>query len=298
MPTITFSWTDLTLFLFTTTFIGIIFFIGRPNAWTPSTNNSSKKTSNKKKKNSNKKNPNNLNQIFNNSTNSPTSSASNQSSPSKVEFDQKSSFDTKIQKTHQITKPSNKKTNLVPLPINPLQESEFPPLSKQNDQQQIKSTNNPMRPFAERARQPAPKTMVDDMLDPDIEKPLKMARVMSVVDQEPKLAPFVIQQEPELAPVVDSDLENGWEKVPDSKKSRNSTAANSVISSVSRPTSSSHSQPTSAQTKRQRQNAKKKEAAKTLKASEEAERLNRLSTYKGQQEQVRMNAQFKAQKSP
>ncbi|EGG02834.1 uncharacterized protein MELLADRAFT_72702 [Melampsora larici-populina 98AG31] len=132
---------------------------------------------------------------------------------------------------------------------------------------------------------PARKTKVDDMIDEEVEKPIKMARVMKIVEESSGSS---------LA--EETEVEDGWEKVPDGKKSRGPKSITLKMSTVSTPNAtgppgSSTSNTTTAVTKRQRQNAKKKEAAKAAKEAEEAERLGRLSAHKRQQERIRMNEQ-------
>jgi len=298
MPTFTLSWTDLALFGLTAGLIGGIVLVGRsnspPNGTTPSNH---KKTIQSKKKKKAKKGD-------TSSRPSPPASlverhehpkeSSSIAQPAVITPE--SVPDTPPDPQAQPVEPSQapapphaqsqtaKKKKVSKKAADKINDQEFPPLAPAKNETNQVNQNKPKRPYAERHQQPARKTIVDDMIDEDVQKPLKMARVMNIVGPEP--------EDPVLAP---SDPEDGWEKVSDSKRSRPNGISISIGSTSSVPTSSKPKQASEqALSKRQRQNAKKKEAAKALKAAEEAERLSHLSAHKREQERLRMNAQTRS----
>lgn len=305
MPTLTLSWTDLALMALTAGLIGGIVLVGRTSSQAGSMNGKShqkKGAAQSKKKKKAKALP--------SSGPPPPPSASSAvvdphhhhhhpPTPSPPSLSVPAQPETAPEPTPAEPPPSatpslpvqaqslaaKKKKGAAKKAAQSISHEEFPPLNAAKDEQhQANQTHKPKRPFAERHQPPVRKTIVDDMIDPDVQNPLKMARVMNIVGPEP---------EDSLSPA--SDAEDGWEKVPDSKRSR-ATGITISIGSTSAAAPSGKPKPTSstseqALSKRQRQNARKKEAAKALKLAQEADRLSHLSAHKREQERLRMNAQ-------
>lgn len=286
MPTITLSWTDLALFALTAGLIGGIVIIGRSNVLPPRTNIASdpKKrtttttTSTKRKKNRSKKNlP---------STQDPpptTSSVIDRDNPPIQHSSSQQTLNNHPPTSLPAVSQADRNPSRNDLSAPKIDDREFPPLLAGTAKSSLtKNQAKPKRPFAERHQPPARKTVVDDMIDPDVQKPLKMARVMNIIGPEPPLSTHSI-----------SDPEDGWEKVPDSKRTRVTSNPSRPALTPSRPTNTSSTNSNSEQklSKRQRQNAKKKEAAKAIKAAQELERLNQLTSHKREKELLRMNAQ-------
>lgn len=290
MPTITLSWTDLALVALTAGVIGGVALAGSQTRSTSSSSSnpslindsSNKSKGNKKKKAKSKKNE------------SSTASSSALPSPKLAETKVESVSVSKPPVSQKKKKAKEEESYVKKgTPVGP-DAKEFPPLGSSTGKSTTsdsakkevaeKVESNPTRPFAERMQVPARKTKVDDMIDEEVEKPIKMARVMKIVEESSGSS---------LA--EETEVEDGWEKVPDGRKSRGGKSITLKMSTVSTPTTappgSSASHTTTAVTKRQRQNAKKKEAAKAAKEAEEAERLGRLSAHKRQQERIRMNEQ-------
>ncbi|KAI9627565.1 hypothetical protein KEM48_009778 [Puccinia striiformis f. sp. tritici PST-130] len=304
MPTLTLSWTDLALFGLTAGLIGGIVLIGRSNSSSngitassdqKKSNNSSSKKKKKAKKGESGPSPAppstssvvKRQEITKKTPSPPEPVSTPQSIPDspptpepEVVVESKPSPDPSSAPFQKVQKKKAGKKH-----TESINHQDFPPLVASKDETNNKSNQpKPKRPFAETHQRPVPKTIVDDMIDEDVEKPLKMARVMNILGPEPDVP---------LSPT--SDPEDGWEKVPDSKRSRTNGITITIGSSSSAaPTSKPKPVSDGATSKRQRQNAKKKEAAKAQKAAEEAERLSHLSSHKREQERIRMNAQTRS----
>ncbi|OAV92327.1 hypothetical protein PTTG_03910 [Puccinia triticina 1-1 BBBD Race 1] len=308
MPTITLSWTDLALFALTAGLIGGIVLIGRSNSNVTTASNQKKGTAASKKKKKAKKGepisspppPSSSVKRQQNPAHSPSvkledspaqSSPPAQSiTPPENHTDSSPVVQSQTVEAKRVSAPpaqsqTSQKKKAGKKPTETINDQDFPPLATGKDESNNKTNSNkPKRPFAERHQQPVRKTIVDDMIDEDVQKPLKMARVMNIVNPEPKTP---------LSPASEPD--DGWEKVPDSKRSRTNGITISIgTGSSAQPASKPKPVSEQATSKRQRQNAKKKEAAKALKAAEEAERLSHLSAHKREQERMRMNAQTRS----
>ncbi|KAG0148006.1 hypothetical protein CROQUDRAFT_655362 [Cronartium quercuum f. sp. fusiforme G11] len=285
MPTLTLSWTDIALVLLTASVIGGAAIAGshiRPTSESASggTEVKNKARATKKKKNSRAK------KTAPRTEAEPLPSPTSSGPPSPEPELEEPKKQTKPEPVNAAKAGSKKK------PVrSTIDEQEFPPLvapvppfSPKPSNDTERSESNPTRPFAERMQAPVRKTKVDDMIDEDVERPVRMARVMKIVDESSG-----------ASSVAESDAEDGWEKVSDGKKSRGGgktmTLKMSTTGSVGAARPPGSASTTAAASKRQRQNAKKKEAAKAAKAAEEAERLGRLSAHKRQQERVRINEQ-------
>ncbi|CAH7688795.1 expressed protein [Phakopsora pachyrhizi] len=289
MPTFSFTWTDAALFGLTAGLIATIALIGRSSSsqskksvLDSSRTNQSQSSKKSKKKNKPKKSP--------PQPSSQTTIGSNQKSEPRHTDERKASPPKSSNPSPKpISEPKKKKIQQPQIPK--LDDNEFPTLANLTGMSAVRAKESKDVPIAERRRANAPKTAVDDMIDEEVEKPVQMARVMAIVEPEPKI---ILNQE--------SDPEDGWEKVPNSKKPRGAGSAMSTTSSsVSRsavPKQSNADSSSAASTKRQRQNAKKKEAAKSIKEAEEAERLSRLASYKRQQENERIRSQATGSTKP
>lgn len=299
MPTFTLSWADLALFGLTAGLIGGIVLVGRSsspfNGTTPSIHKNTIQSKKKKKakKGNTSSRPSPPASLVERHENPKESSSLAQPAVVTPESVPDTPPDSQAQAVEPSQAPAPphanqsqtaKKKKVSKKAADKINDQEFPPIAATKNETHNAIQNKPKRPFAERHQQPVRKTIVDDMIDEDVQKPLKMARVMNIVGPEP--------EDPVLAP---SDPEDGWEKVPDSKRPRPNGISISIGSASSVPTSSKPKQASEqAPSKRQRQNAKKKEAAKALKAAEEAERLSHLSAHKREQERLRMNAQTRS----
>ncbi|KAA1083116.1 hypothetical protein PGT21_025397 [Puccinia graminis f. sp. tritici] len=299
MPTLTLSWTDLALFGLTAGLIGGIVLIGRSNSSPNVTGpHNLKKNAAPKKKKKAKKGGEPISSPPLSSPSAKRRESSAQSPPPTQPIttpeshpEPPSAVQSQAVEAKPATGPSPaqpqkaQKKKAAKKAADTINDQDFPPLASAKDESHNKTNQNkPKRPFAERHQQPVRKTIVDDMIDEDVQKPLKMARVMNIVNPE---------SEAPLSPA--SDPEDGWEKVPDSKRSRTTGISISIgTGSSGQPAAKPKQAAEQATSKRQRQNAKKKEAAKALKAAEEAERLSHLSAHKREQERIRMNAQTRS----
>ncbi|EFP82342.1 hypothetical protein PGT21_026696 [Puccinia graminis f. sp. tritici] len=294
MPTLTLSWTDLALFGLTAGLIGGIVLIGRSNSSPNVTGpHNLKKNAAPKKKKKPKKGGEPISSPPLSSPSAKRRESSAQSPPPTQPIttpeshpEPPSAVQSQAVEAKPATGPSPaQKKKAAKKAADTINDQDFPPLASAKDESHNKTNQNkPKRPFAERHQQPVRKTIVDDMIDEDVQKPLKMARVMNIVNPE---------SEAPLSPA--SDPEDGWEKVPDSKRSRTTGISISIgTGSSGQPAAKPKQAAEQATSKRQRQNAKKKEAAKALKAAEEAERLSHLSAHKREQERIRMNAQTRS----
>jgi hypothetical protein len=144
------------------------------------------------------------------------------------------------------------------------------------------------------------KTAVDDMLEKGSQP--ELARVKRIETGQPLVAPAVrIQPSPTDKPadgftwgdyedVAKDNEEAPWTESRSKKPKRNPSTTSGHASG------GNSSAPETGPTKKQRQNAAKREAEKNSKAEAEATRLAQLAKYKKEQDKAKMDEQYKGQK--